>query len=190
VPEPLEFPDWVQSSQSVTVEGLDATAGDSVGLPLPLSWNWFRIGDLFELKKGRRLTKAQMVQGLTPFIGAVDNNNGLTAFIDREPIHDGNTITVNYNGNGVAEAFYQPRPFWCSDDVNVLYPKFRLTPAIALFIATVVRLERYRFNYGRKWHLERMRSAMIRLPSLDGKTPDWSCMEGYIKSLPFSSQIA
>jgi len=95
---------------------------------------------------------------------------------------------VNYNG-GVAEAFYQPKPFWCSDDVNVLYPKFSLTPAIALFLATVIGLERYRFNYGRKWHLERMRTAVVRLPAKTDGPPDWQYMERYIKSLSFSSQI-
>ncbi|MBZ5729004.1 MAG: restriction endonuclease subunit S [Acidobacteriia bacterium] len=122
-------------------------------------------------------------------MGAIDSNNGLTALIGQPTIHDGNTITVNYNGNGVAEAFYQTKPFWCSDDVNVLYPNFTLTPAIALFIATVIRLERYRFNYGRKWHLDRMRSAVLRLPARADGAPDWLYMEQYIKSLPFSSQI-
>ncbi len=120
-------------------------------IPDKLKWKAFELQELFDIKKGKRLTKANMTEGVTPFIGAIDNNNGLTAFVGQPAIHKANTITVNYNGNGVAEAFYQPKPFWCSDDVNVLYPKFTLTPAIALFIATVIRLERYRFNYGRKW---------------------------------------
>ena len=129
-----------------------------------------------------------MTEGTTPFIGAIDNNNGISAFVAQAAIHQGNTITVNYNGS-VAEAFYQPKPFWCSDDVNVLFPKFKLNPAIALFIATVIRLERYRFSFGRKWHLERMRTAIIRLPvKADGK-PDWEYMERYVYSLPFSNQL-
>jgi hypothetical protein len=98
-----------------------------------------QFNELFELKKGKRLTKANMTPGNVPFIGAIDSNNGLTAFIGQEALHPENTITVNYNGNGVAEAFYQPVPYRYTDDVNVLYPRFKLTPAIALFIATAIR---------------------------------------------------
>ncbi len=120
------------------------------------TWNWFKLEDLFDLKKGKRLTKANMSKGKTPFIGAIDKNNGYREFIGQPPIHEANTISINYNGS-VAEAFYQPNPFWASDDVNVLYPKFKMNKYIALFIVTLIKLEKYRFNYGRKWHLERMK---------------------------------
>jgi hypothetical protein len=112
-------------------------------------WGKFKFKTLFDVRKGKRLTKADMDSGALPFIGAIDINNGLTHRINADPIHPGNTITVVYNGNNVAEAFYQPEPFWCTDDVNVLYPRFGLNPKIALFIATIIRRERYRFNYGR-----------------------------------------
>lgn len=189
IPEPKQFPAWVRSSSTKTPRGISKPLGPPTKTKHPLSWPWFKIGDLFDIKKGRRLTKANMSAGSTPFIGAVDRNNGMTGRIDRAPLHGGNTITVSYNGS-VAEAFYQPIPFWCSDDVNVLYPKgFTLTPAIAIFITTVIRLERYRFNYGRKWHLDRMRAAGIRLPADAAGNPDWGYMERYVLSMPFSSQI-
>ena len=86
--------------------------------------------------------------------------------IGQEPIHLGNTISVSYNGS-VAEAFYQPVPFWATDDVNVLYPRFTMNVEQGLFICAVIRLEKYRYNYGRKWHLERMRDTVLRLPSLE-----------------------
>ncbi len=152
------------------------------------NWKWFEIQDLFEIKKGKRLTKADMIEGETPFIGSIDSNNGYREYIDAKPIHSGNTITVNYNGS-VAESFYQPKPFWASDDVNVLYPKFNMNPLIALFFTTVIKAEKYRFNYGRKWHVERMNISKIKLPSTNRKQPDYEFMENYIKSLPYSSSI-
>ena len=152
-------------------------------------WKWFEIQALFNIKKGKRLTRAEMNPGETPFIGAIDSNNGYREYIDEDPIHNGNTITVNYNGNGVAEAFYQPKPFWASDDVNVLYPKFDMSPFHALFIATVIRAEKYRFNYGRKWHMERMNTTKIKLPAISKDKPDFDFMDSYIKSLPFSVAI-
>ncbi|MFA6598808.1 MAG: restriction endonuclease subunit S [Ignavibacteriaceae bacterium] len=151
-------------------------------------WNWFQIEELFEIKKGKRLTKDDMVFGKTPFIGSIASNNGYREYINRKPIHTGNTITVNYNGS-VAEAFYQPKPFWASDDVNVLYPKFSMNVYNALFIASVIKLEKYRFNYGRKWHLVRMKGSLIKLPVDNGGQPDFEFMENYIKSLPYSASL-
>ena len=153
------------------------------------TWEVFAYNKLFEIKKGIRLTKADMLPGKLPYIGASDTNNGVTAYIGQSAIHEGNTISVSYNGS-VGEAFYQPAPYWATDDVNVFYPKcFGLTPAIALFICTLIRQEKYRFSYGRKWTQERMRESTIKLPVTNNGQPDWKFMESYINSLPYSSQI-
>lgn len=101
-----------------------------------------------------------------------------------------NCITVNYNGS-VGEAFYQKEPFWASDDVNVLYAKdfWTLNQYIAMFIITVIKANKYRFGYGRKWTMEKMKETIIKLPSdINGK-PDFEYMEKYIKSLPYSDRI-
>lgn len=153
------------------------------------SWDYFEIDRLFFVKKGKRLTKSKMIEGDTPFIGATDSNNGLTAFIKRKPIFEANTITVNYDGNGVAESYYQPKPFWALDSVNVLYPKFDLNPYIAMFLITILQKEKYRFSYGRKWHKARMEKSKIKLPIKKDGNPDWQFMEYYIKSLPYSSNL-
>ena len=193
VPKIEEIPAWVEETDVNMFSGADQTAASLPVIPQlhDREWRLFRLNDLFELKKGRRLTKAQLKTrpGAVPFIGAIDNNNGVSNFVDKA-IHEGGTITVNYNGAGVADAFYQPVPFWASDDVNVLYPKFDLTAEIALFVATVIRKEKYRFSYGRKWHLERMRESMIHLPIDGSGRPDWTFMKDYIDTLPFSSQAA
>jgi len=109
--------------------------------PEKCGWKAFRLSDLFEIKKGKRLTKANQTEGTTPYVGAIDSNNGVSGYIGQPPIHKGGTISVSYNGS-VAEAFYQPEPYWATDDVNVLYPSgFKLTPATALFICTIIRME-------------------------------------------------
>jgi len=145
------------------------------------NWKKFKYEDVFVIKKGKRLTKEDFISGNTPFIGAIDNNNGYRDFIGQEPIHKANTITVNYNGS-VGEAFYQPKDFWASDDVNVLYPKFRFNEHIAMFILPIIKKEKYRFNYGRKWESTRMKKSIILLPAKDGKV-DVDFMENHIKSL-------
>lgn len=155
------------------------------------SWKEFCVGDLFEVKKGKRLTSDEQTDGETPYIGAIDSNNGVANYIGQAAIHDGNTISLSYNGS-VGEAFYQPSPFWATDDVNVLYFKeengIAFNKYIALFICAVLRQEKYRYSYGRKWVLESMRSTVIKLPAKDNK-PDFNFMENYVKSLPYGDRI-
>lgn len=151
-------------------------------------WEKYKIGDLFDIRKGRRLTKSNMIPGTVPFIGSIDSNNGVSGFVGQEPIHDGNTITVNYNGS-VAEAFYQPVPFWASDDVNVLYPRFEMNEFIALYIVSIIKKEKFRFNYGRKWHVERMMNSTISLPINSKGDIDFNMIEEFMKELPFSDKL-
>lgn len=184
-----KMPAWVSGSTLDPFNGARAPLVDAAAPSINISeWSEFRYDQLFEIKKGQRLVKAAMAAGKTPFIGAIDGNNGRRQYVAVEPNHLGNTITVNYNGS-VAEAFYQPQPFWASDDVNVLYPRFALNPLIAMFLCTLIRREKYRFNYGRKWHLYRMNESLIRLPVTQTGCPDWAFMEAYIKALPYSSSI-
>lgn len=138
------------------------------------TWKDFCLGDYFDIKKGKRLTSDDQTEGSTPYIGAIDSNNGIANYIGQDAIHDGNTISLSYNGS-VGEAFYQPKPFWATDDVNVLY--FReengaeFNKYIALFVCAVLRQEKYRYSYDRKWVLDSMKSTVIKLPEKSGK-PD------------------
>lgn len=187
--------DW--EYMSVFVKSLNykpLTTSNRTSLSPKLSdtvWMEYVLNDLFEIKKGKRLTSEDQTEGMTPYIGAIDSKNGVANKIGQEAIHDGNTISLSYNGS-VGEAFYQPVPFWATDDVNVLY--FRpengvaFNKYIALFICTVLRQEKYRYSYGRKWVLENMKSTLIKLPTKEDR-PDWTFMENYIKSLPYGDRI-
>lgn len=144
-------------------------------------WGFFRIADLFDVKKGKRLTKEDQSDGTTPYVGAIDSNNGISNYIGQKAIHDGGTISLSYNGS-VGEAFYQPEPFWATDDVNVLYPKTgtKLDQWSALFICAILRQEKYRYSYGRKWVLESMNDTMLRLPQTSTGKPDWPYMSDFM----------
>lgn len=155
------------------------------------NWKEFCLGDYFEIKKGKRLTSDDQIEGITPYIGAIDSNNGVANYIGQKAIHGGNTISLSYNGS-VGEAFYQATPFWATDDVNVLYFKKENNTSfnqfIALFICTILRREKYRFSYGRKWTIESMRKTIIRLPAKNNK-PDWNFMEKFVRALPYADRI-
>lgn len=154
------------------------------------TWKEYVMEDLFRSVKGKRLTKADMIPGDINFLGAIRENNGVREKIETDYTWPPNCITVNYNGS-VGEAFYQSEPFWASDDVNVLYAKdfWKMNKYIALFLVTVIKANKYRFGYGRKWTIDKMKETIIKLPALADGTPDFIYMEEYIKSLPYSNRI-
>lgn len=146
-------------------------------------WKPFCIGDFFRVVKGTRLTKADQREGNINFISASSFNNGIAARIaNSDHIHPGNTMTVSYNGSDIGRTFYQEQPFWASDDVNVLYPKFPLTKNIALFLAPIIKAVGGNYVYKDKWLQEEMRVAEIMLPVIDDGTPDWDYMDMYINN--------
>ena len=188
VPDTAHFPAWLTE---VDVSHAVAEFTDPV-LPSndcfsPTTWHPFLISDLFDIKKGKRMTKIDLQPGPTPFVGAIDKNNGVRQRIGAAALHSGNVITVNYNGS-VAESFYQPQPFCASDDVNILYPKFEgFDPLVGLFFCTLFRKEKYRFSYGRKWNLERMRCSVIRAPVTADGRPAIDVIRRMMKGLSFSA---
>jgi len=158
---------------------------------MSLRINWkeyklFRLWDIFDIKKWKRLTSADQTEWDTIYIWAIDTNNWVSNHIWQSPIHEWNTISLSYNWS-VWEAFYQSKPYWATDDVNALYFKnsnnYNFNKYIALFICTIIRKEKYRYSYWRKRTLEKMKVSEIALPINDSWNPDREYMENYIKSL-------
>lgn len=144
------------------------------------SWKLFQISELFNVQKGKRLTKADMKDGKIRFIGASAINNGITAYISNdEHLHPQNTITLSYNGS-IGEAFYQDEMFWASDDVNVLYPKFEMNREMAFFIIPLLKTVGKRYAFIDKWKKEDMEKSKIPLPVDKDGNPDYKYMENYI----------
>ena len=157
---------------------------DTAKIPVDIrSWKEFKIGELFNVVKGTRLTKADQKSGDINFVSASAFNNGITATISNDShIHPGNNLTVNYDGS-IGYTFYQEQPFWALDDVNVLYPKFEMTKNIALFIAPIIKSVGSKHAYENKWTLEVMKADKISLPvTADGK-PDFKFMEHYMQEI-------
>lgn len=135
---------------------------------------------MFEIVKGKRLTKASMKPGSINYIGATAFNNGITAKIaNNEHIHPAGTITVCYNGS-VGQTFYQTEPFWATDDVNVLYPKFEMKQQIAFFIIPIIRIIGQKYAFVDKWTKDKMEETNIPLPTNADGDPDFEYMEQYM----------
>ena len=86
-------PDWRWMESYInSLHSKPLTTGNA-GKPRPFdthAWKWFKLGGddgLFEIRKGKRLTSAEHTSGDTPYIGAIDSNNGVSNYIGQNPIH-------------------------------------------------------------------------------------------------------
>ena len=156
------------------------------------AWRPFKIADLFIRHNGVRLTKADMTNGTTNYLGAIQGDNGVREQIGEDPLFHGGTITVNYNGS-VGEAFYQSEPYWPSDDVYTLELRREcetdLDVVLAMFLVTMIKLHRQNYFYGRKWSSAKMESSEILLPVDESGSPDWSFMRDFIMRLPYAKLL-
>lgn len=145
-------------------------------------WNEFRICDIFIIKAGKRLTKSDMTSGNKPFIGATDNNNGITEFVSNTNVsEDCNVLGVNYNGS-VVENFYHPYTCIFSDDVKRFQTKqVQGNKYIYLFMKTVILQQKCKYAYGYKFNEKRMQKQSLLLPVDESGNPDYAFMEQYIK---------
>ncbi|MBR6713144.1 MAG: restriction endonuclease subunit S [Selenomonadaceae bacterium] len=147
-------------------------------------WRAFFIEEIFDIFPGKRLTKAEMIAGDTPFIGASDSNNGVTAFVGNvNDSADENFLSVSYNGS-VCECFYQPYRCLCSDDVKRFHLKNHAgNKYIYLFLANSIKQQKDKYNYGYKFNEARMRRQKILLPVTDDGEPDFDYMEVYMQKI-------
>lgn len=147
-------------------------------------WKEFFIEDIFFIKSGKRLVKEQMIFGDIPFIGASTLNNGITNYISQKNCSfDSNVLGVNYNGS-VGEAFYHPYGCIFSDDVKRFHMlNYNDNKFLLLFLATIIKQQKEKFNYGYKFNETRMLRQKILLPVNNNDEPDYIYMEKYIKNI-------
>ena len=148
-----------------------------------VNWNNFPIADIFNIKSGKRLTKADMKIGNTPFISAADNNNGVTNFISNSNESlDKNVLGVNYDGNGgMVISFYHPYDCIFSDSVKRFHLKNTQDDKyVFLFTKVSILKQRDKYRYGYKFNETRMKKQQIMLP-VDAKgEPDYEFMHNYM----------
>jgi hypothetical protein len=146
-------------------------------------WKEFFLEEIVSINGGKRLTKADMKMGTTPFIGASEMNNGITGFTSslNESL-DNNVLGVNYNGS-VGFSFYHPYNAIFSDDVKRVkwLDSTHNNRYTLLFLSTMIECQKCKFAYGYKFNSQRMKRQKILLPICADGTIDWLFMEEYMR---------
>lgn len=156
------------------------------------NWKEYNLTDLFDIKKGERLTKYDRISedDNLPLITASSENNGIVDFISYFEFKDSkkifkNKITIDMFFN----VFYQPFKYFSDDNVHTLIPKFDSNSYVSLFLTTLFKKYQDKYSYGRQVRLHRLEKEKINLPAMANGKPDFKFMEEYIKTLPYSINI-
>ena len=155
-----------------------------------IKWKSFLLKDLFDVVYGVNLELVNCIETVRTdpeaiaFVSRTESDNGVSAYVKPVPgvnPQPKDTITVA-GGGSVLSTFLQPRPFYSGRDLYLLYPKNNISNNAKLFIITLIKANKYRYNYGRQANVTLPLLNLV-LPSKDDKNPDWEWMESYIESL-------
>jgi len=143
------------------------------------NWRLFNLDKkLFEITGSKTTSILELEEygiGNYPYVTTQASNNGIGGFYDYYT-EKGNILTIDSAVIGYCS--YQETAFSASDHVEKLTPVFKMNKYIAMFLVTILNMEKYRYNYGRT----------IKLPEKNGN-PDFGFMENFIKSLKYSKSI-
>ena len=183
---PADIPDWVYEVEEPELSEYKESFNSNETPELNINeWQEFKISDLFNIVKGSNPT-LEGEEKIYPYISSTASNNGISDYKESKKYHSGNVLTVSANGSCM-DTFYQSNDFISCGDVNVLYPIHEgFNQYIAIFLIPILELHKFRFGYGRKSNLERVKTLTIKLPVTNTKEPDYEFMEEYIKTLSFS----
>ena len=156
-------------------------------------WQWFQLGGdegLCDVVYGVILELVNCVETdkndpeAVAFVSRTESNNGVSAYVKPVPgviPQPKDTITVA-GGGSVLATFLQTQPFYSGRDLYLLYPKEDISRKAKLFLVTVIKANKYRYNYGRQANVT-LPHLRLRLPATPDGKPDWQWMESYIDSL-------
>ena len=189
VPDRSEIPDWVYEVEEPDLyKYKEPFTNDPTPELNTDNWQEFKLTDLFDIIKGNNATQSGP-EKTYPYISSSSTNNGISDYRESDKYHPGGLLTVSANG-ACMDTFYQSEDFISCGDVNVLYPKSdNFNKYNAMFFIPILELEKFRFGYGRKSSLDRIKQLIIKLPTTSEGEPDYQFMENYIKTLPYSKYI-
>lgn len=152
------------------------------------TWGEFVVGELFDMIQGRRLKKADFIEGDIPYVMASSYNNGVITYISN-PITTGeNLLTADIFGN----VFYQSSFIGFGDDnCGLKLKNHKATKYQYLFLATVFKKFQNEASFTNKlrgsWYIQQTFPLPLK-PSADPSNYtqediDWDYMDHFMQAI-------
>lgn len=149
-----------------------------------IEWKEFYIKDIFEdIQRGKRLTKANFIDGNMPYVSSSAESNGVDSFVgNKEKVRIFENCLTLANSGSVGSTFYHQYQFVASDHVTHLknnnFNKYNY-----LFLASVIKRLGVKYNFNREINDKRLMNEIIMLPITETGEINYEAMENYMKCL-------
>ncbi len=156
----------------------------NVPTPENMEWKAFELKKIFKrIKRGKRLTKENQINGYKPYISSTAMNNGVDNFIDnKENVRCFKNCLSLANSGSVGACFYHPYGFIASDHVTALELE-QEDKYVYLFIATILKRFNEKYSFNREISDFRIQREKIVLPVDENGEPHWDYMRKYMQKL-------
>ena len=139
-----------------------------------------RIDEHFDVHLGGKDEIEDLQNGPIPIVSTSQSENGVTAWRSPNVIYPPQAITVATDGS-TCSSFVQEFPFYAFYKVAILRP-LKPVPIDALyFISYLLRRERWRYVYARKFGKARISSTTLHAPVREDGTPDFARMAKLVR---------
>ena len=159
------------------------TGFDLVGLE-DVEWKSFSFDEIFrKIQRGKRLKKADHIDGKTPYVSSTSLNNGVDGFIgneDKVRKFEGNLTLAN--SGSVGSCFYQDYEYIASDHVTSLTLE-NADKYIYLFMSTIIKRLEDKYSFNREINDKRIRREKIILPIDKFGKPNWDYMNKFMQKI-------
>ncbi len=147
-------------------------------------WKEFYFKDIFcEIKRGKRLKKADHLSGDIPYVSSSSVNNGVDNFIANQTgVRMFSNCLSLANSGSVGSTFYHPYSYVASDHVTKL-ERSNFTKYIYLFLAAIIKRLEEKYSFNREINDTRISKEILMLPVDKNGNPDWNYMEQYTKNI-------
>ncbi|GAA8773612.1 restriction endonuclease subunit S [Helicobacter pylori] len=121
-------------------------SGEGGNTPCGLTWQSFKLGDLFEVLSSKKIYHANtikihdtQIESSYPYVVHTATNNGIKGFIIDDPIFTNEKNTLSF-AQDTFTVFYQKQPYFTGNKVKILKPKFAFkSPKILHFISAILQ---------------------------------------------------
>lgn len=139
-------------------------------------WKEFKISDILNLKRGRRLKAKDRKKGDLAYYSATNTNNGLTDFISNPLFIEKNKVIVTT----FCDSYFVEGDFTASDEITMLSNE-SVNKYSGKFISRIISSNQSKYAFGRKAFSERLEKQLIILPVNSKNEPDYEFMEQYMQ---------
>lgn len=153
-------------------------------LDLEVEWGEFFFKDIFkEIKRGKRLTKSNQVDGIIPYVSSTSINNGVDNFIgNNENVRMYSKNLSLANSGSVGSCFYHHYEYVASDHVTALSLE-KSDEYIYKFMSAIISRLEEKYSFNREINDKRISREKLFLPVDKNGEPHWEYMSNFVKKL-------